>query len=203
MTSFHLEKKSLGIRSLRAGFGARSQWRWQLPRQNEGSIKTDSRTPRERRGAIPIDWVQGGCLSLRKKVVEYARAHLAQYGGTAGQRLAEHACELSEFRDYALGIGERPLAAHALPREFPAGDVTSIVASEPAAEGGQQEHLGIWPLGDAWAPAGARHFSIQSWTLELSRLEATRYHKISHNPIAIERLMVDLFLDAHKRAPMP
>jgi Transposase DDE domain group 1 len=37
--------------------------------------------------------------------------------------------------------------------------------------------------------------------LELSRLEATRYHRISHNPIAIKRLMVDLFLDAHKRAP--
>ena len=31
--------------------------------------------------------------------------------------------------------------------------------------------------------------------LELSRLEPTRYHKISHNPIAIKRLMVDLFLD--------
>src|ERR1700704_6137296 len=37
--------------------------------------------------------------------------------------------------------------------------------------------------------------------LELSRLEATRYHKISHNPIAIKRLMVDLFLEAHDRAP--
>ena len=37
--------------------------------------------------------------------------------------------------------------------------------------------------------------------LELSRLQATRYHKISHNPIAIKRLMVDLFLDAHARAP--
>src|SRR5437763_7593612 len=37
--------------------------------------------------------------------------------------------------------------------------------------------------------------------LELSRLEATRYHKISHNPIAIKRLMVDLFLDAHARCP--
>src|ERR1700685_3759427 len=37
--------------------------------------------------------------------------------------------------------------------------------------------------------------------LELSRLEATRYHKISHNPIAIKRLMVDLFLEAHERAP--
>src|SRR5207245_9077372 len=37
--------------------------------------------------------------------------------------------------------------------------------------------------------------------LELSRLEPTRYHKISHNPTAIKRLMVDLFLEAHKRAP--
>ena len=31
--------------------------------------------------------------------------------------------------------------------------------------------------------------------LELSRLEPTRYHKISHNPMAIKRLFVDLFLD--------
>jgi hypothetical protein len=37
--------------------------------------------------------------------------------------------------------------------------------------------------------------------LELSCLEPTRYHKISHNPIAIKRLMVDLFLEAHDRAP--
>jgi Transposase DDE domain group 1 len=37
--------------------------------------------------------------------------------------------------------------------------------------------------------------------LELSCLEPTRYHKISHNPIAIKRLMVDLFLEAHERAP--
>jgi hypothetical protein len=37
--------------------------------------------------------------------------------------------------------------------------------------------------------------------LELSRLEPTRYHKISHNPMAIKRLMVDLFLDAHDRPP--
>ena len=37
--------------------------------------------------------------------------------------------------------------------------------------------------------------------LELSRLEPTRYHKISHNPVAIRRLFVDLFLEAHERAP--
>src|SRR5437588_1819149 len=37
--------------------------------------------------------------------------------------------------------------------------------------------------------------------LELSRLEPTRYHKISHNPVAIKRLFVDLFLEAQGRAP--
>jgi hypothetical protein len=37
--------------------------------------------------------------------------------------------------------------------------------------------------------------------LELSKLEPTRYHKISHNPVAIRNLFVDLFLEAHERAP--
>jgi Transposase DDE domain group 1 len=37
--------------------------------------------------------------------------------------------------------------------------------------------------------------------LELSREEATRYHKIAHEPGMIERLFVTLFLEAHKTAP--
>ena len=37
--------------------------------------------------------------------------------------------------------------------------------------------------------------------LELSRLEPTRYHKISHNPIAIKRLLADVFLEAYARPP--
>jgi hypothetical protein len=37
--------------------------------------------------------------------------------------------------------------------------------------------------------------------LELSRGEPTRYHKVSHDPAAIERLFVDVFLEAHRRAP--
>jgi hypothetical protein len=63
MKVFKRAKKSLGITSRRTGFGARSQWLWQLPRQSEGSLKTDSGTARERRVPIPIDWVQGvACL---------------------------------------------------------------------------------------------------------------------------------------------
>ena len=37
--------------------------------------------------------------------------------------------------------------------------------------------------------------------LELSRGTPTRYHKVSHDAAAIETLFVDLFLDAHTKAP--
>ena len=37
--------------------------------------------------------------------------------------------------------------------------------------------------------------------LELSRAEATRYHKIAHDPAAIENLFVTFFLEAHKTPP--
>lgn len=37
--------------------------------------------------------------------------------------------------------------------------------------------------------------------LELGRREPTKYHKISHDEAAIERLLVDLFVEAHRRAP--
>jgi hypothetical protein len=37
--------------------------------------------------------------------------------------------------------------------------------------------------------------------LELSKVEPTRYHKISHNPVTIRHLFVDLFIEAHERAP--
>jgi Transposase DDE domain group 1 len=37
--------------------------------------------------------------------------------------------------------------------------------------------------------------------LELSRAAPTRYHKIGHDAAAIETLFVDVFLEAHKRAP--
>jgi len=37
--------------------------------------------------------------------------------------------------------------------------------------------------------------------LELSRTELTRYHKISHDPDAVERLFVEIFLDSHAKPP--
>jgi DDE family transposase len=37
--------------------------------------------------------------------------------------------------------------------------------------------------------------------VELSRPEPSRYHKVSHDPAAIEMLFDDLFVEAHRRAP--
>jgi hypothetical protein len=60
---FRAAKKTLGIRSRRAGFGARSHWLWQLPRQNKTSLKPEPGP--ERRATpepcvpIPIVWVEG------------------------------------------------------------------------------------------------------------------------------------------------
>jgi len=49
-----------------------------------------------------------------------------------------------------------------------------------------------------WAPVAGKSTLNR---LELSKLAPTRYHKISHNPVAIKTLLVDLFLEAHARAP--
>jgi Transposase DDE domain group 1 len=49
-----------------------------------------------------------------------------------------------------------------------------------------------------WAPLAGKSTLNR---LELSRPVPTRYHKIAHDPAAIERLFVDLFLEAQRTAP--
>jgi hypothetical protein len=58
---FKRAKKSLGIRSRRAGFGARSQWLWELSPQNEASIKAERGAAPHNR--FPVEWVEGVALS--------------------------------------------------------------------------------------------------------------------------------------------
>jgi hypothetical protein len=50
-------------------------------------------------------------------------------------------------------------------------------------------------LANSVKPATAR---INATHMHAAGLGALRYHKISHNPIAIKRLLVDLFLEAHE-----
>jgi hypothetical protein len=99
---FKRAKKSLDITSRRTGFGARSQWRWQLPRQSEGSLKTDSGTARERRGPIPIDWVQGvACLHPDRPPNDVPRLRWRQFVGDCKNFLSSS----ENWANRAAGLG--------------------------------------------------------------------------------------------------
>jgi hypothetical protein len=78
--AFKRAKKSLGIKSLRAGFGARSEWRWQLPRRTEASIELESGAAPERRVPIPSDWVEGvACLNPNRPPNDVPRHRWRQF----------------------------------------------------------------------------------------------------------------------------
>src|SRR3954447_22526331 len=66
------------------------------------------------------------------------------------------------------------------------GSVMAVLAGELVA-----------PRSDCAALAGKSTLN----RLELSQAEPTQYHRISHDGVAIEALFVELFLDAHRRAP--
>src|SRR5262249_38783341 len=59
--AFKQAKKFLRIRSVRVGFGPRSQWLWELPRENTPSAKAEPQAAPAHR--IPSNWVEGiACL---------------------------------------------------------------------------------------------------------------------------------------------
>jgi len=61
--AFKRAKKSLRIKSVRAGFGPRSQWLWQLSQPNEPSLRPEQSEAAPLR-CVPIDWVEGvACLA--------------------------------------------------------------------------------------------------------------------------------------------
>jgi hypothetical protein len=98
--------------------------------------------------------------------------------------LVEHQVEtLVMQRVFGVALGYEDLNDHDELRRDP---VLAVVAGKL-----QAQRPGCEPL------AGKSTLN----RLELSRAEATRYHKISHDAAAIERLFVDVFLDAEKRPP--
>jgi len=98
--------------------------------------------------------------------------------------LVEHRVEtLVMQRVIGIALGYGDLNDHDELRHDP---VPAVLASKLAAQ-----RLDCAPL------AGKSTLN----RLELSQAEPTRYRKISHDPAAIESLFVDLFLDAHKKAP--
>jgi hypothetical protein len=57
LKAFKRAKRSLGVTSVRTGFGARSQWLWQMPQQNEAPSTPARPAPPVRR--IPVEWLEG------------------------------------------------------------------------------------------------------------------------------------------------
>src|ERR1700745_4337422 len=82
---FKTAKKTLGIRSRRAGFGARSHWLWQLPRQNKTSLKPEA-GPEQRATPEPRFPIPTACGS-RESLLSTIVIHPATSLGTAGASL--------------------------------------------------------------------------------------------------------------------
>ena len=99
-------------------------------------------------------------------------------------RLVEHAvATLIGQRVFGIALGYEDLNDHDALRHDP---VMAVLAGKLKA---RREDC---------APAAGKSTLNR---LELSRETATRYHKVSHDPAAIEALLVDLFLEVHDRPP--
>ncbi|HME26521.1 MAG TPA: IS1380 family transposase, partial [Acetobacteraceae bacterium] len=134
-------------------------------------------------GAITSD---AGALLLGQtdRAIRLTERFAACFTDTRAAELVEHQVEtLVMQRIMGIALGYEDLNDHDNLRHDP---VMAVVASKLAAG-----------RADCAPLAGKSTLN----RLELSRAEPTRYHKISHDPEAIEGLFVDLFLDAHNKAP--
>ena len=134
-------------------------------------------------GAITSD---AGALLLgaADRAIELTDRFAACFHDTRRQHLVEHeVATLLAQRVFGIALGYEDLNDHDELRHDP---MMAVLAGKLAA---RRENC---------APVAGKSTLNR---LELGRLQPTRYHKISHNPTAIRRLLVDLFLDAHERAP--
>jgi hypothetical protein len=134
-------------------------------------------------GAITTD---AGALLLGQtdRAIRLTERFAACFTDTRTSGLVEHQVDtLVMQRVIGIALGYEDLNDHDELRNDP---VLAVLASKLAAQ-----------RSDCAPLAGKSTLN----RLELSRTEATRYHKISHHPAAIESLFVDLFLDAHQKAP--
>ena len=76
--AFKQAKKFLRIRSVRVGFGPRSQWLWELPRENTPSAKAEPQAAPAHR--IPSNWVEGiACLDADRPPPDVPRHRWRQF----------------------------------------------------------------------------------------------------------------------------
>ena len=134
-------------------------------------------------GAVTSD---GGGLLLgaADKAIDLVRRLAGCFRDARDPRFIEHAvATLVGQRVFGIALGYEDLNDHDDLRHDP---VMAVLAGK----------LEAWRL-DCAPVAGKSTLN----RLELSREIATRYCKIAHDPAAIERLLVDIFLEAHKKAP--
>jgi len=123
-------------------------------------------------------------LAATDRVVRVIDRFAACFTDQRSPTLVEHSvATLVGQRIYGLALGYEDLNDHDELRHDP---MMAVLAGKLAAR-----------RGDCAPVAGKSTLN----RLELSRPLPTRYHKISHDPAAIEGLFVDLFLEAHREAP--
>ena len=91
--------------------------------------------------------------------------------------------ELVKQRVFALALGYEDLNDHDELRHDP---LMAVLAGK------------LTPKREHCAPVAGKSTLNR---LELSKLEPTRYHKVSHNPVAIKNLLIDVFLESRARPP--
>src|SRR5471030_1532726 len=134
-------------------------------------------------GAITTD---AGALLLGQtdRAILLTERFAACFTDTRAAELVEHQVETMVMqRVVGIALGYEDLNDHDELRNDP---VLAVLAGKLAAQ-----------RSDCAPLAGKSTLN----RLELSRPEPTRYHKVSHDPAAIENLFVDVFLDAHNKAP--
>ncbi len=134
-------------------------------------------------GALTSD-AGGLLLGASDHRLDLVRRLAGCFGDARDPRFVEHSvATLVGQRVFGIALGYEDLNDHDELRHDP---LMAVLAGK----------LEAW-RGDCAPVAGKSTLN----RLELSRPIATRYHKISHDPAAIEALFVDLFVEAHARAP--
>ena len=134
-------------------------------------------------GAVTSD-AGGLLLGATDRAVGLSRRFALCFRDVRRHELVEHeVVTLVGQRMFGIALGYEDLNDHDVLRHDP---VMAVLAGKLAAR-----------RRDCAAVASKSTLN----RLELSRPEPTRYHKISHDPAAIEALFVDLFLESHARPP--
>lgn len=135
-------------------------------------------------GGVVTSDAGGLLLGLAWKALSLTRRFAACFADKRDPDLIEHRVEtLLRQRVMGLAMGYEDLNDHDQLRHDP---VLALLAEKLGAR-----------RKDCAAVAGKSTLN----RLELSGPEATRYHKIGHDGAAIERLLVDLFLESRDKAP--